>query len=368
MTEFGMAAHPSLRTLAQFVPNPSSRHPQTPALAWRSKGGDQVHKTAGYLASNIRYDSTNLANFAFATQIVQSEALSFALTHWKRKFIPGNEECSGALIWQMNEVGPAINWSYIDYFLRPKPAFYGIRRALAPISVGIRRSAATLPDDSEAPPLLPVPKFEIFAHNSTSAEVCCRLVLRAYDLRSLQPLHIANSAIGQDFTLPPGRNTELWTLTDDSWTSDCLVVLEANLMLGDGECSSLLARTVNWPEPYYLLPLAPETKVTAQIHRGRTKVEDEQSLTYYERQTELDWEDIVTLNTNYPVKSVWIEALAITASGAGNDGGSDDEVLWEDNMVDLLPSPSKGLSVRTKGLKGRDVTIRFLHHWELEKA
>ncbi|PVH82573.1 glycoside hydrolase family 2 protein, partial [Cadophora sp. DSE1049] len=182
VTEFGMASHPLLRTLAQFTPDPKTGHPQSRLLACRSKGGDQAHKTAGYLASNIRYDSANLVNFAFATQIVQSEALSFALTHWKRKFAPGNEECAGALIWQMNEVGPAINWSYIDYFLRPKPAFYSIRRALAPLSVGIRRSAAKLADDGEVSPLIPVPKFEIFAHNSTSTEVHCRLILRAYDL------------------------------------------------------------------------------------------------------------------------------------------------------------------------------------------
>ena len=49
--------------------------------------------------------------------------------------------CSGVLIWQLNDCWPAISWSAVDYNLVPKACHYYLARAYAADLVG---SAALL--------------------------------------------------------------------------------------------------------------------------------------------------------------------------------------------------------------------------------
>lgn len=47
----------------------------------------------------------------------------------------------------------------------------------------------------------------------------------------------------------------------------------------------------------------------------------------------------------------------------GTERDDEPEPLWEDNMVDLLPGQE--ISCRVKGLKGKNVSGRFLYDWEI---
>ncbi len=49
------------------------------------------------------------------------------------------EECAGALCWQLNDCWPCVSWSLGDYHLRPKLAYFTIKRALAELAVGVSR-------------------------------------------------------------------------------------------------------------------------------------------------------------------------------------------------------------------------------------
>lgn len=65
------------------------------------------------------------------TQAAQAFGLKFAIEIWRsRKF-----ETAGSLIWQFNEPWPTICWSLIDYYNRPKMAYWFVKRAFAPLIV-----------------------------------------------------------------------------------------------------------------------------------------------------------------------------------------------------------------------------------------
>jgi beta-mannosidase len=66
-------------------------------------------------------------------QVCQGELLREAVEHWRRRKF----NTSGVLIWQLNDCWPAISWSLVDYWLNPKPAYYIVRRAFAPLLLSL---------------------------------------------------------------------------------------------------------------------------------------------------------------------------------------------------------------------------------------
>jgi beta-mannosidase len=42
-------------------------------------------------------------------------------------------------VWQLNDCWPTVSWAIADYFLVRKPAFYAIKRALEPVTIGVTR-------------------------------------------------------------------------------------------------------------------------------------------------------------------------------------------------------------------------------------
>lgn len=147
ISEFGMHGFPVNRTVNYFPRGtPKSRQfPQSRVVDCYNKSTGVHMRIARYLAENFRFDIASLKNFGYSSQLMQSEAYSYALRDWKRMFTgPGDERCAGALIWQFNDIYPVTSWAFVDYFLRPKPAFYSIRRYFAPISVGIERTPTGL--------------------------------------------------------------------------------------------------------------------------------------------------------------------------------------------------------------------------------
>ena len=53
------------------------------------------------------------------------------LGEWRRP----QSSCHGALLWTLNDLWPGAGWGLIDSFGRPKAAFWGARRALAPVAL-----------------------------------------------------------------------------------------------------------------------------------------------------------------------------------------------------------------------------------------
>lgn len=71
------------------------------------------------------------------------------------------------------------SWAVVDYFLRPKPAFFSIKRELSPVTVGLkRREDQTFADADTAAHFTLVQQMEICR---------CRFLLR--QLRQPPPSH-----------------------------------------------------------------------------------------------------------------------------------------------------------------------------------
>ncbi|KAF2094707.1 glycoside hydrolase [Rhizodiscina lignyota] len=335
VSEFGMHGYPDMRTVLIFAPNEEDRHPQSKAIDCHNKGHGAEIRIARYLAENFRY-SNKLEDFVYCSQLLQSEAYGYALRDWKRKFGgKGKEECAGAIIWQFNDVYPVTSWAFIDYYLRPKPAFYTIARAFAPVSIGIERKPWSRWIDEDKPREGEIPHFKLFAHNTSVEEVKAKLKIEAWDMHTQKKIDFAEG--GRDIILTAGCNTELGELGNpESLTEESLVVLCAKLLDSDGK---VLSRIVNWPEPYRYLRWPKDTKVQVNVSKD-----------------EPDW-DAVTLEANFPVKGCFL-SLDHT-----QDGADALEPIWEDNMLDLMPG--ERLIVRVKERHDRAVQIRFLNDWEL---
>jgi beta-mannosidase len=136
VSEFGMQGLPDPATIAAFA-QPTERFAQSRTLEFHNKAGGGARRLAVYLTDTVRFPA-DFAGYIYATQFVQAEALATALRDWRRRWGgPGRELTAGALLWQLEDCWPGVSWSIVDYFDRPKPAWYAVRRALAPLALGL---------------------------------------------------------------------------------------------------------------------------------------------------------------------------------------------------------------------------------------
>ena len=98
-----MHAFPDIRTVEYFVPNIKDRYPQSAVVDFHNKGRGAERRLGTYLSENFRVNWQDMEDFIYATQILQSEALGYALKFWRRAWRgAGAEECGGILIWQVS--------------------------------------------------------------------------------------------------------------------------------------------------------------------------------------------------------------------------------------------------------------------------
>jgi beta-mannosidase len=270
---------------------------------------------------------------------MQSEAYGYALRDWKRKFGGrGRELCAGAIIWQLNDVYPATSWAYVDYYRRPKPAFYTIRRAFAPISLGIDRTPRTAWVDEDRTELSSQPpRFNIFAHNTRRTSSTLTLEVSIYDFNSQKYLDLKANEARTEVFLAAGCNTELTSILPTDLPSTAQLIICAKLLNSAG---TTVARHISWPEPYRYLIWPPSTGVSHIIRKSTREA----------------WEHEVEVSANVPVKGYWLEQMSMPTRGK--------EPTWEDNMLDVMPGET--VIVGVNGLDGSKLQARFLADWEIE--
>lgn len=137
----------------------------------------------------------------------------------------------------------------MDYFLRPKPAYFAIKRELATYTVGTtRKEKKTFPDPRSAARFTIDTVLAVWGTNSTREPRKVALEVTAFDLHSDW-----REVFKQESVLEPNAATELWegplpgvpvrtSLSEVPRT----VVVSARLLDADG---SVLARTSNWFVP-----------------------------------------------------------------------------------------------------------------------
>ncbi|KAL7420732.1 hypothetical protein Q5752_004683 [Cryptotrichosporon argae] len=333
VSEFGMQGFPDRRTLAVT----GARHPQDRAMANHNKAAGYERRIELYLVENFRY-GFELGQYAYATQVMQAECLAAAYRAWRREWKGrGMEYVAGALVWQLNDCWPCVSWSIVDYYLRPKPAFYAIARELRRYTVGVSRKLVREPrDETTAAYFTETEQVEVWACNSTLQSMDVRVFISAFHLdgRLLDRRYV-------DATLAPNASTEVGggeVPGQIKRTSESHVLLpiivHAQLYARDshapataadkranGSGSGVLARFSSWPEPYKYLDL-PDPGLAVDVDGER-----------------------VRLACTKPAKAVVL------------DSDGDEDIDWSDQAIDLVPGDEQVVVAR--GLKGR-VVLKYL--------
>ncbi|KAI0097884.1 beta-mannosidase [Nemania sp. FL0031] len=346
VSEFGMEAFPSVKTIEAFLPlgkDDPDRYPQSSTIDFHNKADGHERRIALYLVENMRYAPDPLEQFVYCTQLMQAECLASAYRLWKRQWKgPGREYCAGALVWQINDCWPVTSWAICDYYLRPKHAYYTVKREMAPLSVGITRREHHHPDPANRYSRVNGTtriQVEVWGSNLMLEDLVVDCLVRAWDVETGEETY--KEVVCKGLVLPKNQSTEVIAMDvparekgDEARTVVAAYLLaseeEGDPKDGDGVTPAQmgkrqLARYVNWPEPLKYLHLQKPEQLKAELS------EDGKS---------------VALSAEVPVKGVAVES-------------EDEAVRFEDNLVDIVPGETVRIPVRGAS-EGTVVTTRYL--------
>ncbi|BFZ60064.1 hypothetical protein YB2330_001086 [Saitoella coloradoensis] len=334
VSEFGMQAAPDPRTIKSFTNtlNPAEIYPQSAVMDHHNKADGHEKRLGGYLLENFRWKD-DIPGWSYATQLLQSEALSTAYRHWRRAWRgEGREECGGVLVWQLNDCWPCTSWAIVDYEKRAKMAWFTIRRELATISVGVERvekkkeggGEKVLKGAMDGQPGQPFNYAErkvglnAWACNASLESVSAIFQLRAYKVKSGEELPTLR--LRKEVVLAPNSSTEILTEVD---AEDADVVYNACLLAPEDDV--VFACTSSWPQPFKH-NLFPARNVQLTLSPDCTSV---------------------TITADRPTKGVWLDVV----------GDDDRGVKWGDNCLDVFPGDERVVEV--EGLEGMEVCVRW---------
>ncbi|BGP22857.1 hypothetical protein JCM10295v2_001748 [Rhodotorula toruloides] len=336
VSEFGayrMQGAPSVRTIDAFLAGETSeRFTQSKTMDAHNKAVGHARRLATYVAENIRA-GTSLEDNVYATQFVQAEAVHSAFSSWRRKFRGGVEgaECAGALVWQLNDVWPCTSWSIVDYFLRPKPAYFAMKRALAPLALSGRRSTEkTFPDPTSVADFVEKTHVEFWVASSELEEREVIIKVVGYELSTGQRL-VSGRMLHERWTqvVRPNEAVELRRFTVPNDWNDVKTAVVVFGKLTDAETGETLSRVSLWPEPfkYLAFPSEADTDINVSLARRGQDIGE------------------IRITAQRPVKGLVLNL--------------EPEAELDDNFLDLAPGDEQ--MVLVKGLrKGTQVSWRHL--------
>jgi beta-mannosidase len=319
VSEFGLKSYPTIKTINEFITDPKERYPQSRMMEAHMKSAStsswarDFRTIALYLMENVKHSFT-LEKYAYASQLIQAEAMMYAFAGFRRLWKGnGNEECAGILVWQLNDAWPSVSWSLADSNIRKKFAYYSVKRAIAPISVGVSREEIETGRDSELTEVHvhKEHRLQVWASNFTQIEKQLHLEVRGIDVSSGKQSWSCNQCV----TLKENQSTELLdvSLPDGAeQTIFCARVLQSD---------KVIARYFDWPQPLKHLDL-PRPAIDIRVE-----------------------DDLLHLTTDLPVKGLVLEV-------------EDDDVEFDDNCIDLVPGDDQ--VILAKGLKARHITMMHL--------
>ncbi|ORY57861.1 glycoside hydrolase family 2 protein [Pseudomassariella vexata] len=326
VSEFGMEAFPSVKTIDAFLPlgkDDPDRYPQSSTIDFHNKADGHERRIALYLVENMRYAPEPLEQFVYCTQLMQAECLASAYRLWKRQWKgPGREYCSGALVWQINDCWPVTSWAIVDYYLRPKHAYFTVKREMAPLSVGMTRKEHKHPRNKYTRVDIETTiQIEAWGSNLTLEDLTVDCVVKAWDVETGKETY--SKTIAEGLVLPKNQSTEIYAIdVPATHKGDEGKTVVATYLVQDGK---QVARYVNWPEPLKYLHLQKPEQLKAELTA--------------------DFK-FVGISAEVPVKGVALEC-------------DDEEVKFEDNLVDIVPGETVKIAVR--GAKeSSNITTRYL--------
>ena len=130
-SEFGFQSFPGMATIESFT-EPEDRNPFSYVMEKHQRNASANGVIASYLSQMYLYPA-NLDRFAYASQLLQAQAMQYGVEHWRRN--RAGARCMGAVVWQLNDIWPVVSWASIDYFGRWKALHYYEKRFFAPVLI-----------------------------------------------------------------------------------------------------------------------------------------------------------------------------------------------------------------------------------------
>lgn len=325
VSEFGMQALPGLDTVKEYFPPGhevlvGGDVSANEYLEWHNKNEAGASTLALYGQNNIPFETTSLPAYIYCTQLIQNETLSTAYRSWRRLWRgPGKEYCAGALVWQLNDCWPVTSWAIADYRLRPKMAYWAVKRECAPITAG----AARIKEQDRTT------KLDVWAVNMTLADVQVNVSIDAWHTVTGEKL--LNHSMHRGLTLKENRSAELGILDLDSILSARLPASEReqgyrNVAFAVRLNKSAtpvyrLAQSINFHEPLH--------EVSFQAGPADLKT----------RITKRGIATVLEITTSFPVKGFLVEIT------------DDADATWDENGIDLVPGETTVLKCTSQGLR-----------------
>jgi len=186
--------------------------------------------------------------YIYLTQVIQAEAMMYGYRGWRRQW-GGDRRCGGALLWQMNDCWPGISWAIVDYYLRPKPAYYAVARTLKPLAIGVQREHRDWSVTHAEPPK--ISKYSLWIASSLLKDVSGKVELRFISVQT--GLEVRERKVWDDVRIQANGTTEiiLDNIIDHTVYPEAHV-LAARLWVDN----DIIARDVDWPQPFKYLDLS----------------------------------------------------------------------------------------------------------------
>ncbi|KAJ3788678.1 glycoside hydrolase [Lentinula aff. detonsa] len=345
VSEFGMPSMPCMKTITYWMKDadPKEFHAQSKLMAQHCRAGSFERRFAIAMNDNFKV-TEDLETAVFNTQLMQSEAVGFAYQSWRRNWgAKGKQYTGGVLVWQSNDCWPVTSWAIADYFLRPKPVYFTIARHLATFAVGITRTVIKNRPNDRPRQFYEFGAFQsrgatldIWAVNGTLSPRSATLVLHFVDLcsswshRETHAVHMPPNQATELLSIPcpgPPKNNEAPLTGYEDWTTTSSVIVGARLL--DPNDGSVLARFVDWPQPYRFVDIVnPGLKTSVSSGRDANTT-------------------IVSLEVEKPAKCVVLSVV-----------GDGEDVKWSDNALDLMPGDKQ--VIYAHGLLGRNIQASYL--------
>lgn len=144
VSEFPAQGPPTIESIERFIPPEQLFPPTLPVWEYHNKDNPHSGRTDGRshqmilteFVDRVVCQLRDAAEFARRGGVLQGEFLKAQIEHYRRRKF----DTSGCLFWMFDDCWPAISWSVVDYYLRPKVAYYFVRRAFEPVLLSFTKS------------------------------------------------------------------------------------------------------------------------------------------------------------------------------------------------------------------------------------
>ena len=127
LSEFGFQSFPALQTVKRFTED-GDRNIFSRVMEMHQRNTAANGKILNYISQTYLYPK-NFDELLYCSQLLQADAIRYGVEHFRRF----RGTCMGAVVWQLNDIGPVASWASVDYYGNWKALQYAEKKMFAPV-------------------------------------------------------------------------------------------------------------------------------------------------------------------------------------------------------------------------------------------